>query len=319
VRPLPLPTLDRGDVLLTWELNADGLDAPAIRRMVRGGVLHRLHQGAYVRRDLWDSLTPEDRHRLRMRAVLLRAHPSAVASHYSALAELGVPLWGVDLERVHLTRLDGRAGRSTDVVVQHAGSLDPAETSVHDGVRVVAPARAVLECVTLLPSEPGLVLASGALHRGLVTPAELRDAASVIRRWPGALGSHVVLRLADPRLESVAEARTCWLLYQQGLPQPEPQHVVRDSRGVPFARVDFAWPAYGVFLEFDGRVKYERCRRPGETLEQMLMREKRREEDICRRTGWVCIRITWDDLASPVTTAARIRALLATRSGGRAS
>jgi hypothetical protein len=34
---------------------------------------------------------------------------------------------------------------------------------------------------------------------------------------------------------------------------------------------------------------------------------------ICARTGWVCIRITWEDLARPITTARRIRTLLESR------
>ena len=32
-------------------------------------------------------------------------------------------------------------------------------------------------------------------------------------------------------------------------------------------RVDLAWPEYGVFLEFDGRVKYEKYLREGERAE----------------------------------------------------
>ena len=100
---------------------------------------------------------------------------------------------------------------------------------------------------------------------------------------------------------------------QQNLPRPEPQYVVRDEHGHVFARVDFAWPEEGVFLEFDGRIKYERYRREGETLEEYVMREKRREERICQLTGWVCIRIGWADLEDPVATSARIRRLLDSR------
>jgi hypothetical protein len=77
--------------------------------------------------------------------------------------------------------------------------------------------------------------------------------------------------------------------------------------------VDFAWRKYGVFLEFDGRIKYERFRRPNESLEDFLMREKRRELRICQLTGWVCVRIGWADLENPVPTAARIRGILDSR------
>jgi hypothetical protein len=109
------------------------------------------------------------------------------------------------------------------------------------------------------------------------------------------------------------EARTSYLLWREHVPKPVPQFQVRDSEGNLMGVVDFAWPALGVFLEFDGRVKYDRLRRPGETLEEVILREKRREELICALTGWVCIRITWEDLARPTTTARRIRALLDSR------
>ncbi|KQW47543.1 hypothetical protein ASC77_13915 [Nocardioides sp. Root1257] len=66
-----------------------------------------------------------------------------------------------------------------------------------------------------------------------------------------------------------------------------------------------------MFLEFDGKEKYLRHRRPGESVVDAVLREKRREERICGITGWRCIRITWADLFEPERTAARIRATLA--------
>ena len=60
-------------------------------------------------------------------------------------------------------------------------------------------------------------------------------------------------------------------------------------------------------------MKYEKHRRKGETLEQFLMREKQREELICQLTGWVCIRVTWSDLAAPELLARRVRKLLESR------
>ena len=86
-----------------------------------------------------------------------------------------------------------------------------------------------------------------------------------------------------------------------------------DEAGRLFARLDFSWPDFGVFLEFDGKEKYERFRRENETLEEFLMREKKREERICQLTGWVCIRITWADLENPERTAQRIRRILESR------
>ncbi len=73
-----------------------------------------------------------------------------------------------------------------------------------------------------------------------------------------------------------------------------------------------------MFLEFHGREKYLRYRREGESLDDYLMREKRRIELICQSTGWICIPITWPDLERPQQTAARIRRVLASRQGAGA-
>ena len=61
----------------------------------------------------------------------------------------------------------------------------------------------------------------------------------------------------------------------------------------------------------DGKLSTSTMRREGETLDEFLLREKRREELICALTGWVCIRITWEDLARPRILARRISELLA--------
>ncbi len=82
---------------------------------------------------------------------------------------------------------------------------------------------------------------------------------------------------------------------------------VHDDEGNLLGIVDFVWRELGVFLEFDGRIKYAEHRRPGESLADYLLREKRREEQICVSRGWICIRITWADLQRPVVLARRIR------------
>ncbi|HEY3530860.1 MAG TPA: hypothetical protein VGK78_17080 [Nocardioides sp.] len=91
-----------------------------------------------------------------------------------------------------------------------------------------------------------------------------------------------------------------------------PQFEVRDG-GRVIARLDFAWPELGVWVEVDGRVKYDELRRAGESPVDVLMREKRREETVRALTGWECIRVTWSDLAHPERIVARIRAAAARR------
>jgi hypothetical protein len=131
--------------------------------------------------------------------------------------------------------------------------------------------------------------------------------------WPRTLTTELVLRLCDPRPQSVAESRWLYAFYRQSLSSPVPQYEVRDRDGRLVARLDFAWPELGVWVEVDGRVKYDELRRAFETAVDVLMREKRREESVRSITGWECIRVTWADLAHPERVVARILAAAARR------
>jgi hypothetical protein len=301
------------DILLRRELVAQGMTDRDIWRQVRAGVLFKVRYGAYVPKELTCDLDDVGLMRLRARAVLRTAHPTSVLSHQTALAEYGVPLWGVDTDSVHVTRTDRRPGRREAGVIHHSTLTDPCEWVLRDGVPVMSPTRAALEVVTSESPEVGLVVLSGVLNAGLASPVELHEAWVRTDRWPGSLSARLVLPRADARLTSVGESRTWHLFHAHGIPRPEPQVSVYDSDGQLIGTVDFAWRREGVFLEFDGRAKYEVHRRPGETLNEYVRREKRREEAICATTGWVCLRITWADLDRPYDTARRIRRLLDSR------
>lgn len=296
------------------QLLDEGLTDNQIARLVRDKVLHRVRHGAYVPYAVWRQLSAEDRHRVRARALLAGAHPDTVLTHTSSLVERRVPLWGLGLEHIHTTRGPaGPTGRRVPDWIPHRGVLAASQVEHLDGVPVSTAARSALEVTTIAGVEAALVAVCGLLHSGATTVAELADEVARCKFWPGTLTSDLVVRLADPRPESVGERRFLFLTYRQGLPRPEPQVEIRDEHGELVARLDFAWPDFGVFLEFDGRVKYERFRREGETLEEFLMREKRREEEVSQLTGWTCIRISWADLERPELLAARIRRVLSTR------
>jgi hypothetical protein len=302
-----------GGVWLRREAIANGYDDKAIARMVRSGDWHRVRHGAYCSGSLWEGLDAVGRHRVKARAVLLTAHPSAALSHVSAALELNAPVWLLDLSEVHVTREDGRAGRRESGVVHHCGEIAPGDIIGRNGVRVTNGTRAAIEVTTLGNVERSLVTVNGLLHAQETTREELARATEAMKHWPHSLRSDLVVRLADPRIESAGESRTFYLFWSQGLPLPVPQHCVFDEAGSLVARLDFALPDLGVFVEFDGRQKYLELRRDGETIEDVILREKRREELVCRLTGWVCIRIAWEDLARPAQTARRIRAILTSR------
>jgi hypothetical protein len=302
-----------GVVVLRRDLLAAGYTDRQIRTRVKMGELHRIRHGSYCDAALWDSLGAADRHRVLARAVLARAHPSTVLTHVSSAIEQGAPVWGHDLSKVHTTRTDGRAGRKECDRVQHAGAMPAYHATEVNGVPVSLATRCAVEMTTISTVESALITVDGLLHLGLTTLSGITQFAHRTRWWPNSLRTVVVLRLADARHESAGESRTAYFCYAQGLPRPEPQVVVLDEHGREFARVDFAWVTLGVFLEFDGKIKYDTFRREGESLEDYLMREKARAERICQLTGWVCVRITWADLNDPKRLAKRLRGLLASR------
>lgn len=303
------------DIRLRRELIAAGWTDRDIARAVNEGLIHRVRYGAYADAALWKMLDSDrDRHRARARAVLRTAHPSSVLTHQSALAEHIDSLWRLCLDDVALTRTDGVAGRHEAGIVHHSGSLHLPEITVAHGVPASAPARTAIEILSTNDTELGLCLLNALLHARRTTLDEVRTVAARTEHWPNTLAVRVAIGLADPRLSSIAESRTVYLLYRENVPLPVPQVDVHDALGTLLGCVDFLWPRHGVFLEFDGRIKYEIHKRPGETLADYLMREKRREERICQETGWICIRIGWSDLEKPQQTARRILAILAKRS-----
>lgn len=300
---------ERSGVFLRREALASGLDDRYLARAVARGELHRVRTGAYVVGDRWRSSNAVQRHRITARAVLATAHPGATLSHFSAAAEWDVPLWRSPLDEVHLTR-PGRAGRREDGIARHRGRVPDDQVVERNGVRVTLAARTAHEIICTADAELALVVVNGLVHAGHVTAEDLEAHAQQFRHWPGSLRTRVLLPLIDPRLQSVAETRFVWLSFQHGLPRPEPQVSVHDESGSLVAIVDFLWREHGLFLEFDGRIKYTLHRRDGESLEEYVMREKKREETVSLLTGWRCVRITWEDLGRPERLARRIRRLL---------
>lgn len=298
------PVILRGQAL-SW-----GLSDRAIRGLIHSGQWHRLRAGAYVDGELWRTSSPVARHRLTARAAYRQARTPVVLSHSSAVALHDGPTWQVPLDEVQLTRRDGRTGRAERGVRQHRGILLPDDITIVDGLDVTSATRTVLDLTTMVGTEAGLVVTNHFLNHRLTTIVDLKMRYRGMEQNPFTLRTGIVLRLADDRIESVGETRSFFMCWRAGLPAPIPQWQVHDDTGTLVARLDLAWPKHGVWLEFDGRTKYLQHRREGESVSDCVLREKAREDRIRELTGWVCIRITWDDLAHPARTVARIERML---------
>lgn len=324
IRPPDHPVLT--PVHLYRDLVSGPADSRDLQQRVGSGVLARVRRGAYVDGRAWASLDAAGRHAVRGRAVWHQAKTDVVLSHATSLALCGAPVWGMSLDDVHLTRPDGNSGRNGARVRQHAGHLAEGDVMRLGDVLVTSPTRTALDVTMMGNTEAALCAVNHLLHHRMTTKSSMRDrylrAEDGFPRgmvhWPHSLATEHVLRLADPRVESVGESRAFHLMWQSGIPLPVPQWEVLDEEGRLVARLDFAWPDLGAFLEFHGKVKLTHHLRPGETAADAVMRERRRLERVVALTGWRPIQWDWSDLERPAPSAARLRNHLGL-TGGKAA
>lgn len=285
-----------------------GVDDDALRRLVKAGIIRRVRQGVYVPCDVWRRLEARDRHALVCRAVLDQYGDHVVLSHASQAIMDGAPDWGLDLSAVHLTHLTG-GGRRTAGIVHHGGKFRVSDLRREGGTWSTTPTRTVLDTCGTVSTEAGLVLANWFLNAGLTTPELLAQRYVEMQRWPQMIAVRLVLHLTDGRIGSVGESRFFYLVWRAGLPLPVPQWAVWDG-GRLVGIVDFAWPELGVMAEFDGRIKYGRLLKPGQSTEDVLFAEKRREDELREITGFRMVRSVWSDLDRPEVLVSRLRRAL---------
>jgi hypothetical protein len=286
-----------------------GYDDKAVSLMVRSKVWTRFRRGYYSLTDLWATLDDVGRHRVRSRAVLHSLGRAVVLSHVSGVVAHGIETWGVDLSRVHVTRLDGGAGRVEGDVVHHVGTCTVDAVVEVDGLRTLTPARCVIECGSTVNSEVALTLFNTLLHCGAAEPDELYRQFEAMSSWPGVRHLHVPIRLAHPRVESIGESRGMWVFWTTGIPRPEVQFEVHDRDGRLVGTCDWGWPEDHLLGEFDGKVKYGRLLRPGEDAGEVVFAEKHREDELREVSGFGMLRLIWTDYERPRLIKARFQRL----------
>ena len=289
-----------------------GHDDRSIRRSLRSRLWVRVRPGAYTFPDLWPAADPVAQHLLTGRAVSRRFGPKVALSHTSGALAHGLLVWDTDLSQVHVTRLDRGAGRCEAGVVHHEGLTLPADVAHLDGGAALHPARCALETAALGSAE-----AAARRPRLAPAPRPLRPATSSTRRTPcfgpgrgmqcdpGAGPDGRRARGVGGRVGAPGTSAT-----PTDSRHPSSSSTVLDHAGRLVGTTDLAWPEHGLLGEFDGRVKYERYLRSGETPGDAVFREKRREDRLCELLGWRMIRLVWADLHRPAETAARISRML---------
>jgi hypothetical protein len=238
---------------------------------------------------------------------VLRAGPSAVASHLSAAAVWG---WGLlddpDQPTVTIPRDKSRTSAAGMRIFRH--TLSPDEIGRVGVLPLTCAARTAVDIAVDVPQVAAVVAVDSALRSGQVTLAELRlelRRRLGMRRYAAAAA---VLDLADPTSGSVWESMARLLFAAAGLTEPVPQfEVVVD--GVVVARVDFAWPQARLVVEIDGFTWHS----SKEALGNDHTRQNRLELD-----GWTVLRYTPDQVqGEPARIANEVRQALEGRAVSR--
>lgn len=267
----------------TAQAKASGLSRRDLARALAAGEVVRVKRGWYGGTDTpW----PADRHR-NLVNVVLRDRPGLVASHYSALALLGLPLHRPDWSVVHLMRTEPGRGQSRPGLRIHRQV---------QGCKAVRPALAIAQTALLCPVS-ALMSLDAALRAHVVSARDYDEVIPKLAGRRGCIRLGLVGRLANGRRESPLESWAALVL--DGLSFTlDPQYEVP---GTPY-RADARIRGTRVLIECDGESKYEDRR--------SLFAEKLREDEI-RQRGWEVVRVTAGLLDDPGTLRSRVLAALA--------
>lgn len=294
-------------VLLRRDLVAAGLDDRAILRRKRAGELVHLRHGAYVLATSWHRADARTRHLMLAEAVLDLYRDDVALSHVSAAIEYGAPDWQVPLADAHLTSLHRMGERDKARVRHHLGVCGVLDVTRRNGHWITSAARTALDTASIVGRDAAVCVLDWFLEQRLTSLEELTAILDGRQPWADHADLTYKLSLAAVGSQSVGETRSRLAFWDRGMPTPVLQLQIHERDGSVVGIVDFAWPEHRLVVEFDGMEKYHRYRRPGESIEQMVMREKRREDRIRELTGWTVVRVTWADLARPELLAARLQ------------
>ncbi|MEU4428912.1 DUF559 domain-containing protein [Actinoplanes sp. NPDC024001] len=263
--------------------------------MLRGRRWRRLLPDVYVDRD-----TALD-HGLWCSAVGLVLPDDAAIGGLSAAY-----LWGIDLLSPAapvsvVTPRDRRLSRATRIS-PHYTVIGDGDLTAQAGLSVTTPERTAFDLGRRLNRSAALVVIDAMLHAKALNIEAVGDLARQRHWWPNVSQLKEVLCLADPRAESPMETRLRLVLHDAGVPPGIPQFEVHDDRGMLIGRVDLAWPAARLAIEYEGDHHRERdqFRRDVDRINRLRM------------AGWTVLRFTAEDvLRKPQLTAAIVTTELA--------
>lgn len=272
-------------LILARDLALTGRDP----RSIKGG-LKGLRRGVYVDASHWEHAERESRHRLMIRAVAETRRTKPVFSHVSAAILWGIPIVGWHLDRVHLSAAGVSTARTKNGVVWHHDAIDDSEITEIDGVLATSFQRTVLDLARSLPFASAVTVIDHAWRIGLEHPnriasagvnrESLVEALAPLAGRRGVRAARAAVDFADPRSASPGESVSRSNIHLLHFPAPELQ-VAFPRPGGGNDIVDFDWPEFDAFGEFDGLGKYIKPEfLQGRTTQEAVALEKARENRI---------------------------------------
>src|SRR3954468_2534631 len=292
----------RGGVFTRADARACGYPDADIDSLLDSGCWRRIRHGTYAAQRSFMLITDEVLHLRNVYRVLRAGAPNVYASHQSAAALHALPVWGLDLSRVHVTAPDGRSGRLRGV---HRHIRDPVGPGLQlwNNLRMVSPARAIAEVAATAPPAPAVVLADAALYAGLVNTRTLKRAVSLLDH--GNKRAVTVLNHLTGA-SSIAESRLRFILSTAGLPAPSPSPPPESDTPDPDPAVAGLWfPDERTVVEFEPRFPFW-CEEFEPTAEEPLPEPPAADPDGPQPVEhcW----ISWADLNDPPPVLDRVRA-----------
>lgn len=190
-----------------------------------------------------------------------------------------------------------------DAVV-HRIELEPDDIVTGAGFPVTSPARTCFDLASRLSLTEAVVAVDAALHAELLTLEELRRYVRAQDGVKGVVSARRVLEYVEPKSESPMESRLRMLLVLAGLPRPEAQVSLHDTRRRFVARADLYYPDARLAVEYDGDNHRDR-----------LTSDNRRQNRL-HQIGVSLLRYTAPDLRErPAAIVAEVRDAVCARMG----
>lgn len=206
---------------------------------IRNGGLLKVWPGVYSRQQPDNSI--------RLRGLDLRAAEPVAICLGTAAAAYGFDIQ--DTADLHVLNPVGHQLRNSDGLVVHRREGAPL---AHVGGRsATTPEWTAVEVARSLRRPRALATLDAALRSGTCDRRKLRAAAAEQAGRRGIVAVRGLIPLADPLAESPMESEARLAMLDGGLPLPVLQHEIIDRNGRTW-RVDFAWLAQRVAVEYDG-------------------------------------------------------------------